>query len=235
VAAAQVLLGVAAVVGGRLHYVLDHPAMLAGSGWSSLRVWEGMHAAGAILGLLLAGPVILRACGVPLAAFADALAPPVVLAVAILRLGCFLHGCCYGVACASSWCVSFPKGSPAWAAQAGDGTVAYDAPWSGPVHPLQLYFLGAALVTVAVALWFEPRKRYDGQVALMTLLLFALTSALLEPLRGPYTGRPYWGPLPQLLWTALILVGVAAGALIVAARRHGGDGPQPAPRVEPYP
>ena len=53
------------------------------------------------------------------------------------------------------------------------------------------------------------------------LILYAITAAVLEFLRADYFPRAYWGPVPQLEWTALALTVLAAIGLVVAGRVRG--------------
>jgi phosphatidylglycerol:prolipoprotein diacylglycerol transferase len=103
--------------------------------------------------------------------------------MAVMRVGCFMMGCCYGVASDVPWALSFPPKSQAARQHAINGWVDPGA-WSLPVHPLQVYF-GLASLAVGLALvWFRRRKRYDGQVFLIFLLLHEGAKGGLEFLRG---------------------------------------------------
>jgi len=70
-------------------------------------------------------------------------------------------------------------------------------PWQGA--PTHLYFLAAGLAVTWLGYWPEPREQYDGQVALLGLLLFSTSTAALELLRAVDGSSPLWGPLPQLV------------------------------------
>jgi phosphatidylglycerol:prolipoprotein diacylglycerol transferase len=205
----HVLLAVAALVGGRLHFTLNYGPLTAAG-----LPWEGLHAGGAVIGLLLAAPVIFALERVHPGRMADAIMPASGVAIFLARLGCFLNGCCFGLRCAYPWCLSFPPGSPANVFQAEHRLVPYDA-WSLPVHPLQIYFALTGLLITAVALWLIPRRRYPGQVALVSLLIFTLSAWGLEPLRQDVGLRAYWNGVPQLQVVAGWLVGVALVALVL--------------------
>src|SRR5262249_46189857 len=59
---ACVLLGVAALLGGRLMFVAGNPAAFAAAPWRALAIWEGgRNAGGAVAALLVAGPLVMRA------------------------------------------------------------------------------------------------------------------------------------------------------------------------------
>src|SRR5262249_7293406 len=94
------------------------------------------------------------------------------------------------------------------------------APRTASIHPLQLYFAAAALAIAATALWLRRRKRYDGQVALVGLVLFSASAAALEFFRADQPLRLYWGPLPQLEWTALPMTPAPIAPLAVAEYAH---------------
>lgn len=221
------LLAVAGLAGGRLHFLVNHAGMYAGQPWQAIRPWStGFHVGGGLLALLLALPWVARRYALPPLRLADGGVVPVVLALAIARLGCFLQGCCHGTPCEHPWCLAFPKGSPAFVAQAADLRVPWDATTSLPVHPLQLYFLASYLAVAGIAVLVRRHRRVDGDVLWTSLLLISICSASLEGLRDdPW--RAYWGPLPQLTWTALLLAGIAAVALLAGAaharRRPRGD------------
>jgi phosphatidylglycerol:prolipoprotein diacylglycerol transferase len=156
----------------------------------------------------------------PLGKLADGLIPTIGIGIAIARLGCFLQGCCFGTVCTLPWCVSFPSSAYVYSFHVQEGLAAQGASHSAPVHALQLYFSAGGLLLTAVALWLLPRKRYDGQVALVALVVYGISAAALEFFRADAFPRAYWGPLPQLEWTALGITAVASVALFLAERSH---------------
>jgi phosphatidylglycerol:prolipoprotein diacylglycerol transferase len=184
--------------------------------------WELQHGyryPGAILALLLGLPLLARArrLGAPLLDVGDAAATAAGFSMGIVRLGCFLAGCCHGAVSALPWAVAFPPGSPAWNAQLAGGLLLPDAAVALPVHPLQLYFALWSLALAALLLWWAPRRAYRGQVLLMWVALDNLAKAALETLREP--------PAPHLQWLSLAIgvAAVAALALLAARRRAGVD------------
>jgi phosphatidylglycerol:prolipoprotein diacylglycerol transferase len=209
-----------AFAGGRIHFVMNRWSSFAPRPWKALEFWEGLHAGGAIIALVLAAPFVARRHCLPIGRLADALAPALAIGVAIGRLGCFLNGCCFGAVCQNAWCLRFAAGTPVHRHHVGLALVPADSLSSLPVHPLQLYFLASALAVVVATLWLLPRRQFDGQVALTGLLLFSVSSALLEPLREHHLGRVYWVGVPQLLWTAIAMTGAAATGLVIASGRR---------------
>lgn len=86
-----------------------------------------------------------------LAVMADALAPSVGIGAAMVRLGCFLSGCCFGVRSELPWALRFPAHSPPWEPHLQAGWIGPGWPESLSVHPLQLYFILLSLLAAALA------------------------------------------------------------------------------------
>ena len=195
-------------LGGRLHDLSNLGAFALGRIVGQGRVGElfgvSFHAGGAILGLVIAALLATRHYGVKLGQYGDAVVPGFGLGLAIGRFACFLNGCCTGTPCSYFWCVAFPKPTYVWNYHVYLGLVPGDAEWSAPVHPLQLYFTAAGLAIMALGWWLDARKRYDGEVALMALLVFSASNAFLEQFRGFAPMRRYWLNVPQLTWIALV-------------------------------
>src|SRR5262245_61381016 len=192
---AMLVLAVAAFAGARLHFVLNQWSEFVDRPLAALHVWTGgLHAGGAIVCLALALPATLRWHGLPVGRFADGFAPMVAVGIAIARFGCFLHGCCFGTLCSLPWGIGFPRETFVYHLQVDQGLIPPGAAHALPIHPLPLYFVAAALLTAGAGAWLHRRKRYDGEVALVSVALFSTSSALLESLRADTASRVYWGP-----------------------------------------
>ncbi len=216
---ALVAMGVLVFVGGRAHFVFNHWMFFQGQLGAAMSPGRGgLHAGGAIAALAVGLPPVLRAFRLPLGKFADGLSLSVGIGIGVARIGCFLRGCCFGRVCDLPWGVVFPSDAFVinYHQQIGLLTPAATAPL--PVHPLQLYFSAAGFALTGVAAWMYRRKRYDGQVALVVLFAYALSAAILEFIRADHFPRNYWGPLPQLEWTALILMLLALAGLVLGNR-----------------
>ena len=72
----------------------------------------GLVVYGALIGGMIAFIYLVRRFQLPALAFADFIAPSMLLGLAIGRLGCFLNGCCFGGLCDVPWAVTFPESSP---------------------------------------------------------------------------------------------------------------------------
>ena len=156
--------------------------------------------------------------------FADAGTPAVGIALAISRVGCFLHGCCVGTPYDAFWCVRYPRLTALYELHRSAGLIPSGAARTAAVHPLPLYFAAAALLMAALTAWLHRRKRYDWQVTFVGVLAFGATTAILEPFRQPYREQRLWRGLPHLEWIALGVTTVGAVALLageLASRRRG--------------
>jgi len=219
---ASLVFAVVILLGARLHFVATQWSRFAEHPLTALRLGSGgLHAPGGLIALVLSAPLVLRAFQIPAAKFADICTPTGGTILAIVRVGCFLNGCCFGTLCTWPWCIRFPRQSYVFLLHADQHLVEPTALASASVHPLQLYFLAASLLIAAVGLWLERHKRYDGETALAGLFLFSASSGLLEFLRADYPGRVYWGTLPQLAWVTLGMAVASAAVWGLMEYRHG--------------
>ena len=147
--------------------------------------------------------------GLSAGAVADIVAPAFAFAMAVVRVGCLLAGCCAGSVCDLPWAIRFPAQSQVWNAQIAAGLINPDAPQSLYVHPLQIYFALLSMCLFFVTLWLQNRKRFDGEVFLTYVAFYSLGQFLLEFLR--------FGKLPHVQYLSLAVSILAFGALI--ARR----------------
>jgi phosphatidylglycerol:prolipoprotein diacylglycerol transferase len=122
------------------------------------------------------------------------------------RVGCFLGGCCYGLVTHSSWGLSFPAWSPASEGQFREGLLSHPGQPSLPVHATQLYeAVGCLLISVFLSVWGPRHKRFDGQIALLFLVLYALLRFALEFVRADDRGL-YLGLSTSQWISAVILI-----------------------------
>ena len=171
------LLTVAGVwVGARLgHFLFNIELYLAEpERFFALRFRGIVLYGGLVGGMAVALPVIgwLR---VPKWPLADAAAVGGALGIALIRMGCFGRGCCFGTVTNLPWGITYPVGSPAWAARIADNPAALvfgGAAALQAVHPAQLYELVAALVAAGMVLYMIHRNVRSGLPALSALIGF---------------------------------------------------------------
>ena len=144
---------------------------------------------GSLVAALLVSVIYARIVHVSWQRIGDTCAPPILLGVGFLRVGCFLAGCCWGDLCVDSsrvagihsesfrrqvqtlpalcpddlpWRVEFPLGSEAYLQHRSAGLLPQNHPGSLPVHPVQLYEAVGTWMLCLSLLWFESRMRTPG-------------------------------------------------------------------------
>jgi phosphatidylglycerol---prolipoprotein diacylglyceryl transferase len=165
-------------------------------------------------GLIGAFPVAwwyARKHGLPPWRTADVLAPAVALGQAIGRLGCFCAGCCYGRAANVPWAVTFRD---AYASR----TVG--TPLDTAVHPTQIYEALACLAIFFVLIRMARAKRFDGQVTLAYVLLYAVVRFVIEFYRGDAVRGTVFGVLSTSQFIALLMAVAVAFVFPYLAKRN---------------
>lgn len=177
---------VGAAVGSKLLVLIDHPSLVA----QGLDLVDGKSVVGALVGALLAVEWTKQRIGVTQAT-GDVFAVPLVVGIAIGRIGCFLTGLddnTHGLPTDLPWAVDF-----------GDGV---------PRHPAQLYEVVFLLVVLLPALaWLHRRGHAQGELFKLFMvgyLGFRLVLEFLKP-ADPIAGMTaiQWVCLAGLLWYAV--------------------------------
>jgi phosphatidylglycerol:prolipoprotein diacylglycerol transferase len=153
----------------------------------------GLAIYGAVLGAALGVWVYSRFSKVSFGYFADMLAPGIILAQAIGRVGCTLNGCCYGIATDLPWAVCYTH-------QSHNHVI-------GPVHPTQVYEIIYNLIVFVVLLKLRGRFRPDGSLFLIYLTFYSLWRIGIDFIRE---GTPFLFGLheAQIISIAVLIVTV---------------------------
>jgi phosphatidylglycerol:prolipoprotein diacylglycerol transferase len=214
---------IAALVGSRVLYVITEWDQFSGkpfSEWVNFRS-GGLVFYGGFIGAALA--VILYTVirgSQPLWKIADAFAPSIPLGHALGRLGCLMYGCCFGATCDLPWAVQFPCGSLAHGAHNAAGLLPFDAAHSLSVHPSQVY---SALLNFALYVglaWLYRRKRFDGQIFGIYLMIYSVNRFIVEFFRGDYQIEQMWlGWIKPGQQLSLFLFPVGIGLTVYLWRR----------------
>lgn len=206
----------AGILGGRFFHVITHPRDYFYEGADLLaifRIWEGGLA---IFGAITLGAVGAwwgaRQAGIRFSAVADAVAPWVLVAQGIGRLGNYFNQELFGIPTTLPWGLEIPSTNPAYPNGLPDGLT---------FHPTFLYemlwnFAGAALI-----LYLASKLQLQwGKVFGLYLVVYSLGRIWIESIRID-PSEVILG-LRINIWSALI--GVAIGIIIlwVQSRRHPG-------------
>jgi len=171
----------------------------------------GLTYYGGFLGATAAAWHLLRRDRFPFWKGADMAGMTIPIGLGFGRMGCLLAGCCFGTETHTGLGLVFPGDSPASDWQEKHGLLASKLLPSLPVHPTQIYESAASLaIAVFLLLYVHGRKRYDGQVFLAFVALYAVARFLLEFLRSDDRGGVAWLSTSQLIGVGLV---VAVGVL----------------------
>lgn len=194
-----------------------HPAETDCFAWA--KFWAGGLAYyGGFIGATASSWYLLKRDHFPFWRAADMAGIVIPVGLAFGRMGCLLAGCCFGVRTSCPLAMSFPPNSPASEFQWKAGELASQHLWSFPVHPTQIYESIASLLIGAVCLvYVHPRKRYDGQVFLSFVAMYALARFFLEFLRSDDRGALFGLSTSQLI--GLVLAPMAVAAHVALRRR----------------
>ena len=124
------------------------------------------------------------------------------------RMGCLLAGCCFGVQSNGPLGLVFPPGSPASESQFKRALLPTMHTESLPVLPAQIGESAASLAIAAFCLLVvHPRKRYDGQVFAVFVVLYAVARFILEFFRADDRGGVLGISTSQ--WVGILLIAAA--------------------------
>jgi phosphatidylglycerol---prolipoprotein diacylglyceryl transferase len=154
---------------------------------------------------------LLRADRFPFWKGADMAGMVIPVGLGFGRMGCLLAGCCFGTRSESSWALSFPPFSPASEAQYRAGLLNSPQLDSLSVHPAQIYeSAGSFAIAAFLVLYMHGRKRYDGQVFVVFVAMYAALRFVLEFFRSDDRGGFLGLSTSQLL--GIVFLGGAVAA-----------------------
>lgn len=208
------VVGLSLPVGSRLLYWAVDPEASASTPSALTELeFRGFLLPGGALLALAGSVVVCRITRLDAWRMADSVTPALGLAGAVLRLGCFLNGCCFGRETSLPWGVRFPWGSPAHRYQVDlDFDRVFAPPL--PVHPTQLYELGAFLTAAAIAATML-RRGWSNGVPALTATAWYLAFRLLNLMFRVPLAATCWSTASQALLFSLLL----AACVGVLARR----------------
>jgi len=178
----------------QLENIIQNPRILL------LTITDGFVVYGGIIGGILAGYLYCRKKQLGFLKYFDLIIPSVALAQGFGRIGCFMAGCCYGRETDSAFGVIFPSSSL--------------APGGVRLIPTQLISSGLDFLLFVVLMFYTKRKRVDGQVAALYLILYSAGRFMLEFFRGDIE-RGSVGVLSTSQFISIFLFMIGCGMFIV--------------------
>ena len=202
-------------IGARLLHVLDSLDVYTDDPLSVIKFWDGgVSIFGAILGGTLAGVAGAKLKGISAGRLADIVAPGLLLAQVVGRVGCTINGDAYGTATSLPWGVSYTHANAASTTEL--------APYVG--HPVPVYEIIWDLMIFALIWKLRGRLKPDGALFMIYLSLYSFGRFFLSFLRGGEEG--VLGPLHQAHIIAIVVFAACVSLLIYRMR-------QPKPVTEP--
>ena len=207
----------AGIAGSRIAYILlaDNRSYFFDTSradwsfWNFFRIWQGgLVFYGGLIGALVVTLLLLRARKLKMLPVLDVLTPSLALGQAFGRIGCYLHGCCYGVPVhAGAWygCV-FPANSGPY-----DPHALIPIPPGTPLWPTELVSSFDLFCIFIILSLFYRHQRRSGEVIALFLILCSVERFTVEFFRGD-TRLP--GQLSEAQWISIGLF--VAGAALMA-------------------
>jgi prolipoprotein diacylglyceryl transferase len=230
------------LVGGRLYHVATDHYRYFGEGKNpldALKIWDGGLGIWGAIALGAVGAWIgCRSKGVPLPAFADAIAPGIVVAQALGRVGNYFNQELYGGPTNLPWGLEiYRRENEQGAVDNLNGIAVNHIPIDGsPVHPTFLYELLWNLLVAALVVWIDRRYRLGhGRAFAVYVMGYTLGRTWIELMRtDPAT--PVFGVRVNVWVSGLVFLGAVVYLILARSRGEredpeslrGKDAPPPA-------
>jgi phosphatidylglycerol:prolipoprotein diacylglycerol transferase len=200
---------ISAIVGARLYYVMTHFHEFRGDLLSIVNPFHdgqigisGLVMYGGFIMAIVTATLFFKIKKLPILPYLDVCSPSVGLGIALTRIGCFLNGCCYGVAAkpGSFLSINYPGvQSPAGYYQHAVGAQG--------LLPTQ-FFESAGGIVIAVTLYLVGRSKFAfaGLQFYLLVVMYAVLRFFIETVR--YIETQKIGPFShnQLICIVLFLV-----------------------------
>lgn len=207
------------IVGARLIHVIDYlGSTYINNPVKIFEFWSGLSIFGAILGGTLAVVIYIRIRHLALGQLADVIAPALLLAQVVGRIGCIINGDAYGTPTSLPWAFVYTHPD------------AYAPVWV-PGHPSPVYEIIWDLLVFAVLWRLRGRLKPDGSLFLLYLSIYSFGRFFIEFTRGVTPAQINVGVLHEAHLIALLVMAICLPLLIYRMRRLKA-GPLAEPSVE---
>lgn len=206
------------IIVSKLLHVIDnivvakfHPALAASGAVIDytrypLQIFSGggFTIEGAVLGAALGIWIYSRYSKFRYGPFVDAIAPAIILAQAIGRVGCFINGCCFGLPTNLPWAVIYTNP----ASEVGKFL-------NVPVHPTQLYEIIYNLIVFGILMSLRNKFKPAGSLFLIYLSFYAVWRIGIDFIRD---GNPFLFSLHQAQVIGIIILLITIPLLVIRTR-----------------
>jgi phosphatidylglycerol:prolipoprotein diacylglycerol transferase len=170
--------------------------------WARIIGGEGLTAWGAVLGASLGCWIYCKIAKVKIGYVFDLIAPAIIMAQAIGRVGCLLNGCCYGIATALPWGLEYTNPQ----------SLGYGA---GVTHPTVIYEIIFNVLAFMVLLKLRGKFKPEGSLYLIYLSLYSVWRLGIDFLRD---GTPFLFGLHQAQVISIVILLIAVPWMIINTR-----------------
>ncbi len=161
-------------------------------------VWQGgMAIQGGVLFGVIAGYIYTKRHNIDTWAFADIVAPAIILGQAIGRTANLLNGDAFGSPTGGSFGILYPA-----------TTLAYQVYGNQPLWPAEIFEGQLDIIIFAILLIFRTTSHAKGQVFVLYAVLYSIARFFLEFLRGDYGTLLFGLKSAQLTSLAVIIIGI---------------------------
>lgn len=205
------------IVGARIYHVATDPELYFSDGkhpLNAFKIWEGgLGIWGAIAGGALGAYIACRRYGVSFSSVADALAPGLLVAQAIGRIGNYFNQELFGKPTTQPWGLEID------AAHRPDGYSQF-----ATFHPTFLYELLWNLAAAALIIAIDRKvKLTGGRAFALYAMLYTSGRVWIEALRIDTAN--HIGPFRLNVWTSIIVFTVAAAFFFATRKRAAAEEP----------
>ncbi|MBU0992916.1 MAG: prolipoprotein diacylglyceryl transferase [Proteobacteria bacterium] len=167
----------AAIIGARVFYIATDPSTFLNDPVEIIRIWNGgLVFYGGFISVFIVAIIYIRFHKMKFWQTLDIASPSIAIGHSIGRLGCFFAGCCYGRECHLPWAITFTHPESL-------------APLGVSLHPTQLYASISNLMLFLFLFSIRKRKKFDGQLFCIYMILYALLRMVNEYFRGDFRGN----------------------------------------------
>ncbi|MDO5291530.1 MAG: prolipoprotein diacylglyceryl transferase [bacterium] len=192
------------LIGAKVLYIITQFKDILDGGMSIIKLANGFVVYGGIIGGTLGGFLFCKVKKIDFLKYFDLAMPSVALAQAFGRIGCLLAGCCYGKETHAWYGITFRNSEL--------------APNGVSLVPTQIISSGLDFLLCIVLVLFARRKKADGQVGALYLMLYSVGRFILEYYRGDLI-RGSVGQLSTSQFISIFLFVAGAAVFAVCGMR----------------
>jgi len=210
------------IVCARFYHVFTHVGDYFAPGdnlWNVFAIWDGGNALyGSLIGGAIGIWIACRRAKVRFWSIADALAPALLVAQSLGRLGNYFNHELFGLPTTLPWGLQIESTNPKFPPGLPVGTL---------FQPLFLYEIIWNLLGFALILYLERRFTLQwGKVLAAYLIWYGAGRSYLESIRIDPSSIGYLG-IPANVWASLAAVALGVVLFAIQTRRHTGADPSP--------